>query len=54
MTSLQEFRCEICGTVTSNPSHWFVIQCGTSELAVFKWNAEAAKAPTNPMCIHHR
>jgi hypothetical protein len=45
MTSLQEFRCEVCGTVTSNPAHWFVIQCGDSELTVLKWNAEAANAP---------
>jgi hypothetical protein len=44
MTSLQEFRCEICGTVTNRPLHWFVIQCGNSELTVVKWNAEAANA----------
>ena len=44
MTTLQEFRCEICGTVTSTPIHWFVIQCGNSELTVLKWNAEAADA----------
>jgi hypothetical protein len=44
MTSLQEFRCEICGTVTSNPVHWFVIRCGNSELTVVKWNTEAANA----------
>ncbi len=44
MTSLQEFKCEICGTVTSNPIHWFVIQCGDSELTVLKWNTEAANA----------
>ena len=30
MASLQKFRCEVCGTVTSNPIHWFVIQCGDS------------------------
>jgi hypothetical protein len=45
MTSLQEFRCEICGRVTTAPSHWFVIQCGDSELTVLKWNAVAAGAP---------
>jgi hypothetical protein len=44
MTSLQEFRCEICGTVTNNPIHWFVIQCGNSELTVLKWNPEVANA----------
>jgi hypothetical protein len=26
MTSLQEFRCEICGRVTNTPNHWFVIR----------------------------
>lgn len=45
MGFLQEYRCEICGSVTSSPSHWFVIQCGDSELTVVKWNAESAKAP---------
>lgn len=44
MTSLQEFRCEICGTVTSNPTHWFVIRCGDSELTVSKWNLQTASA----------
>jgi len=44
MTSLQEFRCEICGTITSNPLHWFVIQCRESELTVLKWNLETANA----------
>jgi hypothetical protein len=44
MASLQEFRCEVCGTVTSNPIHWFVIQCGDSELTVLKWNPETANA----------
>src|SRR5271170_6914414 len=32
MTSLQEFRCEVCGLVTTNPTHWFVIRCGDSDL----------------------
>jgi len=45
MASLQEFRCEICGLVTSSPSHWFVIQCSASELTVLKWNVMAASAP---------
>src|SRR5713101_7520351 len=44
MTSLQEFRCEICGRVTNHPTHWFVIQCSNSELTVLKWNLEAANA----------
>ena len=44
MTSLQEFRCEICGTITNSPNHWFVIQCSESELTVLKWNSEDASA----------
>jgi hypothetical protein len=45
MTTLQEFRCEICGRVTNNPVHWFVIQCNDAELTVLKWGSEAAIAP---------
>jgi hypothetical protein len=45
MTTLQEFRCEVCGLVTTNPVHWFVIRCGDSELTVQRWNSETASAP---------
>jgi hypothetical protein len=44
MTTLQEFRCEICGIVTSNPLHWFVIHCGDSDLTVHRWSSEVAQA----------
>ena len=44
MTTIKEFRCEICGRITNNPSHWFVIQCGDAELTVHKWNSDAASA----------
>jgi hypothetical protein len=44
MTSLQEFRCEVCGLVTTDPIHWFVICCGDSELTVYRWNSETASA----------
>jgi hypothetical protein len=44
MTALQEFRCEVCGLVTANPTHWFVIRCGDSDLTVFRWSSEAANA----------
>jgi len=44
MTSIREYSCEICGTVSKNPTHWFVIQCGNIELTVIKWNSEAANA----------
>jgi hypothetical protein len=42
MSSVQEFRCEVCGLVTNSPSHWYVIRCGESELTVLRWNAESA------------
>jgi hypothetical protein len=45
MTAIREFRCEVCARVTSNPMHWFVIQCGELDLKVLKWNTEAANAP---------
>ncbi len=45
MTSLQEFRCEVCGLVTTNPIHWFVIRCGDSELTVY---GGSLKPPTRP------
>ena len=44
MATVQEFRCEICGLVTSSPIHWFVIQCGEPHLTVLRWNLEAANA----------
>src|SRR5216684_8389780 len=28
MTTMQEFRCEVCGLITTNPTHWFVIRYG--------------------------
>ena len=44
MTATTEFRCEVCGRVTTTPVHWFVIQCNSEELKLMKWNAEAAAA----------
>jgi hypothetical protein len=44
MASIQEFRCEICGLVTNNPIHWYVIRCGESQLTVLRWNTESALA----------
>ncbi len=46
MSSLKEFQCEICGTVSENPVHWFVIECGDQQLAVIKWDLTAASSPT--------
>jgi len=44
MTSLQEFRCEICGRTSTSPIHWFVIQCNDSQPTVLRWNMDAANA----------
>jgi hypothetical protein len=44
MTTLREFRCEICGQISNNPIHWFVILCSDAELTVLKWNLKAASA----------
>ena len=46
MSSLKEFRCEICGIVSENPIHWFVIECTDQKLAVIKWDLTAAASPT--------
>jgi hypothetical protein len=46
MSSLKEFQCEICGIVSENPNHWFVIECGDLKLAVIKWDLTAASSPT--------
>ena len=48
MSSLKEFRCEICGTVSENPIHWFVIECTDWKLAIIKWDLPAATSPTAP------
>lgn len=45
MATLREFKCEICGTMTATPMHWFIIECGDTRLAVLKWDLEAANAP---------
>jgi hypothetical protein len=44
MASIQEFRCEVCGSVSTNPTRWYVIRCGDTQLTVLRWNAEAAGA----------
>jgi hypothetical protein len=46
MSTLKEFQCEICGIVSDNPVHWFVIECGDLQLAVIKWDLAAANSPT--------
>lgn len=44
MASVAEFRCDVCGTVSAHPIHWFVIRCNSTELTVIKWNPEVAAA----------
>ena len=46
MSSLKEFQCEICGIVSENPVHWFVIECGDQKLELIKWDLSAATRPT--------
>ena len=46
MSTLKEFRCEICRIVSDNPVHWFVIECGEDKLSVLRWEPVAANAPT--------
>ncbi len=46
MSSLKEFRCEICDIVSENPIRWFVIECSDLKLAVIKWELTAATSPT--------
>jgi hypothetical protein len=45
MSTLKEFQCEICGIVSENPIHWFVIECGDQKLAVIRWDLTAANGP---------
>jgi hypothetical protein len=42
MATITEFRCEVCGRVTTTPTRWLVIQCNSDELKLMKWNQEAA------------
>ena len=42
MATINEFRCDVCGTVNTAPVHWFLIQCSSDELKLMKWNTEAA------------
>jgi hypothetical protein len=51
MTTISEFRCEICGTETTAPVHWFLMQCGSDELKLVKWNTEAALAKAGPTLV---
>ena len=46
MSSLKEFRCEICGTTSDHSVRWFVIECGDEKLSVIKWDLAAANSPT--------
>jgi hypothetical protein len=51
MSSHREFRCEVCGLVTTNPAHWFMIECGASRLAVERWEPESASVEgTRHLC----
>jgi hypothetical protein len=44
MSTMREYRCEVCGIVDSRPIRWFVIRCGETELTVHRWDTEWADA----------
>jgi hypothetical protein len=46
VATVTQYRCEICGTESSTPLHWFMIQCNQDELKVLKWNDEVASTPS--------
>jgi len=51
MSTTREYKCEICGLMSENPMHWFVIECGDLTLAVHKWSDEsAARAEARHFC----
>lgn len=39
------YRCEICGEESDNPVRWFVCNCNSEQLTVYKWTKEIADAP---------
>jgi len=41
----KNYKCEICGEESSSPVRWFVIHCGDTRLAIYKWDAEEADRP---------
>jgi len=45
MSTLKEFRCEICGRVSDDPIHWFIIRCGEQKLSVLRWDPLEAQEP---------
>ncbi len=44
MSAVTLYRCEICGTESSSPIRWFLIECTSEELKIKKWDTEAANA----------
>jgi hypothetical protein len=45
MSAVTQYQCEMCGTESSNPMHWFMIRCNDNELKVLKWNSDEASVP---------
>jgi DNA-directed RNA polymerase subunit RPC12/RpoP len=45
MSAVTQYRCEMCGTESSNTMHWFMIRCNANELRVLKWDSEEASLP---------
>ena len=45
MAFVNEFRCEVCGSVTGMPVLWLVIQSRDSKITILPWDIDAAHAP---------
>jgi hypothetical protein len=45
MTTLKEYRCEVCGIMSTTPLHWFVIHCDDSRVTLYRWESATADAP---------
>jgi hypothetical protein len=53
MATQQEFSCEVCGLMTTNPTQRFVIRCGDSDLTEYRWNKDG-NSTRPPMLMRHR
>lgn len=50
MSEVTRYRCDVCGTESSAPVHWFMIQCSSDELTVLKWNSHASDPGVRHYC----
>jgi hypothetical protein len=50
MSQVSHYRCDVCGTESSNPVHWFMIQCNADELKLLRWKPESSDSGTRHYC----